>query len=246
MHELDPDKVIVSPINLGSGTVKCAHGIMPVPAPATMNLLKGIPCYESTTIQSELCTPTGAALLKYFAFDFSTQPIMSTQKISYGMGKKDFPQANCLRAILGDVKEDMEQIVEVSCNVDDMTPEEIGFATEMLFEAGAVEVYTIPVGMKKSRPGTLICCMCRLDDREKILHQIFKHTTTIGVRENICNRYVLSREIEKIETPYGEVRLKRAYGYDVNRHKLEYDDIAGIARRTEKSIFDLKKELSDE
>ena len=138
---------------------------------------------------------------------------MSIEKIGYGMGKKDFSQANCLRAVMGDTMEDTEQIVELSCNVDDMTPEEIGFAIEMLFEGGAVEVYTTSIGMKKGRPGTVITCMCRLDEREKMLGLIFKHTTTIGVRENICNRYVLSREIKKIETAYGEVRVKRSYGH---------------------------------
>lgn len=245
MHELDPEKVIVSPINVGGGTVKTAHGILPVPAPATAVLLEGIPCYQSN-IESELCTPTGAALIKYFAFDFSNQPVMVPEKIGYGMGKKDFPQANCLRAVLGNAREDTEQIVEISCNVDDMTAEEIGFAIDMLFEAGAVEVYTTAVGMKKGRPGTVISCMCRTDEREKMVDLMFKHTTTIGVRENICNRYVMAREIRKIDTPYGEVRVKKSYGHEVCREKLEYDDIAGIARLTGKSLLELKKEISDE
>ncbi len=245
MHELDPDKVIISPINVGGGTVKCAHGILPVPAPATALLLEGIPSYESETIKTELCTPTGAALVKYFAFDFAAQPVMSIRRVGYGMGKKDFQQGNFVRAILGDASDDIEkeQIVELACNIDDMTPEEIGFATERLFEAGAVEVYTIPADMKKNRPGVLIKCMCRLDNREKILKEIFKHTSTIGVRENISNRYTLSRKIEKIETPYGEIRVKEAFGYDVKRQKLEYDDLAGIARRTGKTISEIKKEI---
>ena len=245
MHEIDPDKVIVSPINVGGGTVKCAHGVLPVPAPATAILLTGIPNYESATIKSELCTPTGAALAKYFAFDFSNQPVMTVRKIGYGMGQKDFPQANCLRAVLGETDEEMDQIIELSCNVDDMTPEEIGFATERLFEAGAVEVYTIPVGMKKNRPGVLINCMCKADNKEKMIKEIFKNTTTIGIRENISNRYVLTREVSKIETAYGDVRVKTAYGYDVKRQKLEYDDISGIARRTGKSIIELKKEIEE-
>ncbi len=245
MHELDADKIVVSPINVGGGTVKCAHGILPVPAPATALLLEGIPSYESDSIKSELCTPTGAALAKYFAFDFASQPVMNVKKIGYGMGKKDFPQGNFVRAIYGESNDEYEndRIVELSCNIDDMTPEEIGFATERLFEAGAVEVYTIPVGMKKNRPGVILTCMCRLDNREKILKELFKNTTTIGVRENICNRYILSRTIDTIETPYGMVRVKEATGYDVKRKKLEYDDIAGIARRTGKSIMEIKKEL---
>ena len=243
MHHLDPDKVVVSPINVGGGTVKTAHGILPVPAPATALLLNGIPSYQSS-IESELCTPTGAALIKYFAFEYSNQPVMTADKIGYGMGKKDFPQANCLRAVLGNTKEDTEQIVELACNVDDMTPEEIGFAIETLFDAGAVEVYTTAIGMKKGRPGTIITCMCRTEERDKMVSLFFKHTTTIGIREYICNRYVLSREIKKIDTPYGEVRVKRSYGHDISREKLEYDDISGIARRTGKSIIELKKELT--
>ncbi len=245
MHYLDPDQVIVSPINVGGGSVKTAHGILPVPAPATALLLEGIPCYQSD-IESELCTPTGAALIKYFAFDFSNQPVMVPEKIGYGMGKKDFAQANCVRAVLGNTREEAEQIVEISCNVDDMTPEEIGFAIEALFEAGAVEVYTTAVGMKKSRPGTIISCMCRMDEREKMVSVMFKNTTTIGIRENICNRYVLAREIKKVETTYGEVRVKRSYGHEISREKLEYDDIAGIARRTGKSIFELREEIHEE
>ena len=245
MHELDVDKVVFSPINVGGGTVKCAHGILPVPAPATALLLEGIPSYESETIKSELCTPTGAALAKYFAFDFNSQPVMTVRKIGYGMGKKDFRQGNFVRAIYGECSDEYEndQIVELSCNIDDMTPEEIGFATEQLFAAGAVEVYTIPADMKKNRPGVILSCMCQIDNREKMLKVLFKHTTTIGVRESICNRYVLSRKIDALETPYGKVRVKEASGYDVKRKKLEYDDISGITRRTGKSIFEIKEEL---
>ena len=245
MHELDIDKVVFSPINVGGGTVKCAHGILPVPAPATALLLEGIPSYESENIRSELCTPTGAALARYFAFDFTSQPVMTVKKIGYGMGEKDFPQGNFVRAIYGECSDEYEndQIVGLSCNIDDMTPEEIGFATDQLFESGAVEVYTIPADMKKNRPGVVLSCMCRIDNRENMLKALFKHTTTIGVRETVCNRYVLSRKIDAMETPYGKVHVKEASGYDVKRKKLEYDDISGIARRTGKSIFDIKEEL---
>ena len=245
MHKIDPDRIIVSPINAGGGTVRCAHGILPVPAPATAHLLREIPFYESDRIKSELTTPTGAALIKYFADIFDNQPVMRVSKIGYGMGKKDFPQANALRALLGTSNEETEQVIELACNVDDMTPEEIGFATERLLKEGALEVYTVPADMKKNRPGSVIYCMCRIEDREKILEKIFMYTTTIGVRENICNRYVLTREIGKIDTPYGEVRVKKSSGYNVSRSKLEYDDLAGIAVRTGKSIIDLRKEIED-
>ncbi len=245
MHELDPDKVIVSPINVGSGQVKCAHGILPVPTPATALLLTDVPSYSSDRIRGELCTPTGAALVKYFAFEFGPQPVMAMNKVGYGMGKKDFEQANCVRAILGTAHEDADLVVELSCNVDDMTSEEVGFATEMLMEEGALEVYTIPIGMKKNRPGFIITCMCREDKKEKLIKEIFKHTTTIGIRENTSSRYILSREIVKADTPYGEVRIKKSSGFDVNRSKLEYEDLAGIARRTGKSLLALKNELDE-
>lgn len=243
MHVLDPDRVVVSPINVGSGTVKCAHGILPVPAPATALLLQDIPSYESDTIESELTTPTGAALIKYFADSFGSQPLMTVRKIGYGMGKKEFPQANVLRALIGKTNEENEQVIELSCNVDDMTAEEIGYATETLLGDGALEVYTVSADMKKNRPGTVIHCICKVEDRDKFVYGLFLHTTTLGIRENICNRYVLSREISKIDTPYGEVRIKKASGFNVNRQKLEYDDLAGIANRTGKSLLDLKNEL---
>lgn len=245
IHKLEPEKIIVSPINVGGGMVKTAHGVLPVPAPATATLLKGIPSYESEYVRSELCTPTGAALIKYFADEFKPMPLMAVEKIGYGAGNKDFAQANVVRAVLGETTDEIENVIELACNIDDMTAEEIGFATEMLFEAGALEVYTIAADMKKNRPGTLLYCVCKLDKRDLIVQTIFKHTTTLGIRENICNRYVLSREIQKIDTPYGEVRKKVSSGYNVSRFKLEYDDIAGIAKRTGKSILDLKKELEE-
>ncbi len=243
LHELDPDKVIVSPINVGGGQVKCAHGILPVPTPATALLLKDIPSYSSERILGELCTPTGAALVKYFAFGFGSQPVMMVEKIGYGMGRKDFEQANCVRALLGNTIEEAEKITELSCNVDDMTAEEMGYATEMLFSQGALEVFTISVDMKKNRLGFLLCCLCNEDDKEKLIKAIFKYTTTLGVRESLCNRYTLTREMSKIDTPYGEVRLKRSYGYGIKREKIEYEDLAGIARRTGKSIMELKSEI---
>ena len=243
LHELDPDKIVVSPVNVGNGQVKCAHGILPVPAPATALLLNGIPTYSPEKPVGELCTPTGAALVKYFAFSFGAQPVMTVDKIGYGMGKKDFDQANCVRAMIGVSTEEAERIIELSCNIDDMTGEELGFATEMLFEMGARDVFTISVDMKKNRPGFLLTCLCNEDDKEKLLEAIFKHTTTLGVRENTYNRYTMLREIKKIDTPYGEIRVKRSYGHGIKREKLEYDDLAGIARTTGKSIIELKKEL---
>ena len=204
-HELGADQIIASPVHVGSGHVHCAHGILPVPAPATAHILQGIPVY-STQVQGELCTPTGAALLKHFVKEFREMPVMTTSKIGYGMGKKDFERANCVRAFLGDTAETGDEIAELSCNLDDMTAEAIGFAEEALFEAGALEVYTIPVGMKKSRPGILLTCMCRREDEKKMVELLFRHTTTLGVREHISRRFTLKRREETVETAYGPVR----------------------------------------
>ena len=244
MNELAPDEVICSPVHVGSGHVKCAHGILPVPAPATAFILQGVPTYGGG-IKGELCTPTGAALLKHFVTRFGDMPVMKTQAIGYGMGKKDFETANCVRAMLGESEDKTDTVLELSCNVDDMTAEEIGFAMDRLFEDGANEVFTIPIGMKKSRPGTLIRVMCKEQDREKMLHLIFKYTSTIGVRETPTHRYILDRRIETVETPYGKVRRKISSGYGVSRTKYEYEDLAQIARGQALSIEEVKKLLED-
>lgn len=241
-HELGADQIIASPVHVGSGHVHCAHGILPVPAPATAHILQGIPVY-STQVQGELCTPTGAALLKHFVKEFREMPVMTTSKIGYGMGKKDFERANCVRAFLGDTAETGDEIAELSCNLDDMTAEAIGFAEEALFEAGALEVYTIPVGMKKSRPGILLTCMCRREDEEKMVELLFRHTTTLGVREHISRRFTLKRREETVETGYGPVRKKISQGHGVTRAKLEYEDLAAIAKKTGRPLEEIRKEI---
>lgn len=242
MERIAPDMIIASPIHVGSGQVKCAHGILPVPAPATALILKDVPIYGGK-IKGELCTPTGAALLKYFVKKFGDMPTMSVKNIGYGMGRKDFEAANCVRAILGEAEGEADKITELSCNIDDMTPEAIGFATESLLVAGAADVYTIPIGMKKNRPATMLCVMCREDNKEKIISEIFRHTSTIGIRETVSNRYVLDRRVETISTPYGEIRKKISTGYGVRREKLEYEDIAEAARKTGKSIKEIEEEI---
>ncbi|MBO4903203.1 MAG: nickel pincer cofactor biosynthesis protein LarC [Lachnospiraceae bacterium] len=244
MREIGADTVIVSPVHVGCGQVQCAHGILPVPAPATAYILKDVPVYGGK-IEGELCTPTGAALLKYFATGFGEMPVMKTQNIGYGMGRKDFPAANCVRVLLGESGEETESVLELSCNVDDMSAEETGFAMERLFEGGALEVYTVPVGMKKSRPGTLLRVMCLAADREKMLELLFTHTTTIGVREIETKRYVLDRRIETLQTPFGEVRRKVSKGYGTVREKYEYEDLARIAQSQNMSLAEVRKKLEE-
>lgn len=235
LHRLAPDKIIASPVHVGSGQVRCAHGILPVPAPATAYLLRGIPIYGGS-IDGELCTPTGAALLRHFASEFGDMPVMKVHSIGYGMGKKDFPRANCVRALLGETEAPIDAIVELRCNVDDMTGEAIGFALEQLLGSGALDAFTVPVGMKKSRPGVLITVLCREEKKEAMVHLLLKHTTTLGVREFPCRRYALSRTMEVVNTPFGPVRKKVSSGYGVRREKLEYDDLAKIAKEQNISL----------
>lgn len=238
LHRLAPDQIVASPIHVGSGQVRCAHGILPVPAPATAYILRGIPIYGGE-IAGELCTPTGAALLKYFATEFGQMPIMRVQAMGYGMGKKDFPRANCVRCLLGESEDPGDRIVELRCNVDDMTGEAVGFALERLLSAGALDAFTVPIGMKKSRPGVMITALCREDQKEAMVGLLLKHTTTLGVREFPCQRHTLSRSVETVDTPYGTVRKKVSFGCGVRREKYEYDDLAAIARQQDCSIAEV-------
>ena len=242
MHLLQPEQVLASPVHVGSGQVRCAHGLLPVPAPATALLLKGIPVYGGS-VKGELCTPTGAALLKHFVSKYCPMPVMTLEKTGYGMGKKDFEAANCVRALWGDTQDGAGDVVELRCNLDDMTPEALGYAQEKLWEGGALDVYTVPVGMKKNRPGVLLVTLCRLEQRESMLKLIFKHTRTLGVREVACRRSTLTRREEMEETPYGIVRVKVSEGWGVVRKKPEYEDLARIARELGLSIGEVREKL---
>lgn len=242
MELLSPEKVIVSPVHVGSGQVRCAHGILPVPAPATAFLLKDCPIYGGK-IKGELCTPTGAALLKYFADDFCEMPVMKVSSIGYGMGKKDFEAANCVRVLLGETDDSKDSMYELHCNLDDMTAEQLGYAMECLLKAGAADVFTTPVNMKKSRPGTLLCVLCSEEKKVVMIQSIFKHTSTAGIREHKITRSILKRSITETETSYGIVRRKDYSGYGVSRSKYEYDDLARIASEHGLSLEDVLKFL---
>ncbi|MDR2924126.1 MAG: nickel pincer cofactor biosynthesis protein LarC [Treponema sp.] len=237
IEELAPEVILSSPVNTGSGHVRCAHGVLPVPAPAAAYILQNVPMYNDQT-QGELCTPTGAALLKYFVKDFCAMPAISVNKIGYGMGKKDFEKANCVRAYIGGTADIVEEVTELVCNLDDMTPEAVAFAQQLLFEEGALDVYTTPVCMKKGRMGVLFTCMCRANDTDKMLPLIFKHTTTLGIRTHTSRRYTLQREQHEIQTKYGPVRIKTSCGFGAQKSKPEYEDIAAIAREKGISIQD--------
>ena len=244
MDALRPDRVVVSPICVGAGSVRCAHGVLPVPAPATARLLTGAPIYGSD-FPGELCTPTGAALLMEFATAFGAMPPMTLEKVGVGIGSKTFPKANCLRAFLGETQEAPDTVFELLCTVDDMPAEDIAFACETILAAGALDVCTQAVGMKKSRPGTMIRVLCRENQRQEMAQLLFRHTTTLGIREVESRRYVLTRALHSQKTPLGEVRKKVARGWGVTREKWEYEDLAAIAREKELSLSEVRKALEN-
>lgn len=257
-----PEEVLCSPVHVGNGFVKCAHGVLPIPAPATAELLKGIPSYTGA-VSGELCTPTGAALLRYFSAHFTTMPPLSVTSIGYGMGKKDFEIANCLRVFLGERfspenhdnsagensgDEDFEfpcddSVLSISCNIDDMTGEAIGLAIEILFAAGALDVYTTPVQMKKNRPGILLTCICPPEERDRFTVLFFLHTTTRGVRYQLYERAKLESTFETRHTPYGNIRVKKSSGYGIEKEKPEFEDLKSIVLKHHCSVSleDVKK-----
>ena len=244
LDELRPARVLASPVHVGCGEVRCAHGVLPVPAPATALLLRGIPVYGGS-VRGELCTPTGAALLRHFVSDFGPLPPMRVEKIGYGMGTRDFEAANCVRALLGETGGPEDEVFELSCTLDDMTPEAVAFAGEQLLAGGALDVYATPVQMKKNRPGVLLTCICHAAARDALVRLFFLHTSTLGLRETRCGRYTLRRETRTAHTPYGDVRVKRSEGYGVLREKPEYEDTARIARAHDLPLSEVLRTLDD-
>ncbi|MDR1589011.1 MAG: nickel pincer cofactor biosynthesis protein LarC [Oscillospiraceae bacterium] len=234
IHMLGADDISASPVHVGAGFVRCAHGILPVPAPATAHILRGVPIYGGA-VRGELCTPTGAALLRHFVRRFGDMETVRVSKVGYGMGHKEFDRANCLRAFscdaAYDASDERDEILEIICNLDDMTPEAIGAAVERISESGALDVFTAPIYMKKNRPAVMLTCLCHPSDRALITDQIFAHTTTNGVRAKPCARDKLRYTFKTAHTPYGDIRVKLASGHGVSRGKPEYDDAADAARR---------------
>ena len=230
------EKFACSPLNVGGGTAKMAHGILPVPAPATAKLLQGKPTF-SNGVQRELVTPTGAAILAAVVDRFEPLQSFATDRIGYGAGTKqftDFP--NCLRLMVGEERElasasGGETVTIIEANIDDMTPQNFGYVTEKLLAAGALDAFTVPVQMKKGRPGHLLQVLARPDTAEALSRIIFQETTTIGIRRHSVNRTTLDREFVEVETVHGRVRIKvsRLDGEIVN-FAPEYEDCARIAR----------------
>ena len=220
------DRVFASPVNTGAGTVKTSHGVLPVPAPATLELLTGIPIY-SGDIQKELTTPTGAAILKAVSSGFAPMPVMTLNNVGVGAGAMDLKdRPNVLRVFIGDTEDSEDNTVTlIETNIDDMNPQIYEYLMERLFDAGALDVYLTQVIMKKSRPGILLSVISKIGDRDILSEIIFKETTTIGLRYVDMNRKTLRREIADIETPYGTIKAKTVYDGDKPLRTMpEYED----------------------
>jgi len=204
------DRIVCSPLNVGGGMVQSAHGLFPVPAPATVKLLGNAPVYAGA-VQSELVTPTGALIVSSYASAFGPIPAMSVEQVGYGAGDRDHPQTpNVLRVLIGRASSEVgaERVSVVECEIDDMNPQLFGVAMERLYAAGALEVFYTPVQMKKNRPGTLLTVVVAPEKRAEIADVVFRETTTIGLRHYDVDRECLSREIVTVATPIGDVRVK--------------------------------------
>ncbi|CCJ33172.1 nickel pincer cofactor biosynthesis protein LarC [Caloramator australicus] len=224
---LKPDKIISSYVNTGSGFVKCQHGILPVPAPATMNILKDVPIYFDER-KFELTTPTGAAILKGLCTEFVEGINMKIRAVGYGCGKKNTEKPNVLRIVLGD--EDKEEVVLLETTIDDMNPQFYGYVMDKLFEKGALDVYLTPVYMKKNRPGIVISVLVHENKEKSIIEVLFKETTTIGIRKFKIKRYELQREIKRVETEFGKVDFKISkYEGEIVNISPEFEDLKRIS-----------------
>lgn len=245
---LQIERTISSPVPLGSGMVKTMHGTLPVPAPATLEILKGVPVRKSD-IPFELTTPTGAAIVKTLAVEYGSIPSMILEKTGYGAGKKDFKEsANLLRLVVGRVEETKGsggRLFILETNIDDMSPQIAGYLMERLFENGALDVFFTPVLMKKSRPGTLLSVLTGEEGKDALMQIIFDESTSIGVRAYPVERYCLERKIIKVRTAFGVVRVKASLrDKRVINSQPEYEDCRSIAEKQGiplKKVFDAAK-----
>ena len=246
LKELKLDIIYSSKIHLGSGFVECQHGIIPVPAPATIELLKDIPVY-STGIKSELTTPTGAVIIKNIAKNFGIMPEMKIEKIGYGAGTKDLTIPNLLRVYIGEIREDKDNneeyekdnVILIETNIDDMNPEFFDYIYERLLENGSLDVFTTPIFMKKNRPSVMLSVLTTTENLDEILSIIFAETSTLGVRLNRLERRKLEREIITIKTKFGDMRIK------ISKSKGKIKNIAPEYEDCKKIASELKIPLKD-
>jgi uncharacterized protein (TIGR00299 family) protein len=233
---LGVDELVCSPLNVGGGTVECAHGTFPIPAPATVELLRQAPVYSSG-IQAELVTPTGAAIVKTLATRFGAFPEMTIECSGYGAGSRDFPaHPNVVRLTLGQVattsasKTTAESLIILEANLDDLNPQVFGYVLDRLLDEGALDVFGVPVQMKKNRPGTLLTVLCKPEDAAKLTKLLFTETTTLGVRQREELRQALARRWENVETEWGVVRIKiGSMNGTVTNYAPEYEDCRRLA-----------------
>jgi len=248
LEALNVDKVMASSVQVGGGFVKCAHGKMPVPAPATAEILAGVPL-NYNLVPFETTTPTGAAILKATVSEFTDHKSFTITRVGYGLGNKDFDIPNMTRVYLGEIDEAtndlvVEQQYLMECNIDDMSGERYTYVEKVLFEAGALDVFKTPIIMKKGRPATMLSLIFKDEDRHVLQSIVLKETTTAGLRERAITKYMMQRDFQLIETKYGEVKVKHLYlkGERV-KSKPEYEDCARLAEVNGLSIGDIYKEV---
>jgi pyridinium-3,5-bisthiocarboxylic acid mononucleotide nickel chelatase len=244
------DKVVSSPLHLGTGFIKSAHGKIPVPAPATIEILRGVPVY-STGVKGELVTPTGAAIIKTLAEDFVSLPPMTIESIGYGTGKKEYEIPNALRIIMGTIDQTSgvreQQLVMLETNIDDMNPESYSYIVPKLFEAGALDVYLTHVMMKKGRPGVVLHVLCQPEQYPVFENIIFQETTTLGIRKSTVDRHCLERKQVPLDTQFGQIQIKVAYkDGKLLKAAPEYEDCKRIAETHDLPLKDVYQLLSQE
>lgn len=241
LESLDVGTIVASPVPTGHGKLKMAHGLYPIPAPATAELLKGIPIMNFT-VEGELTTPTGAGFLKALVKEYGQMPPLTIDRIGYGAGKKDFGHPNVLRAILFQNKnqEKRETVIVLECQLDDVTGEQLGFVMEKLFDQSALDVYYTPIMMKKNRPGTLITVLTKTENERQLEDTLLRETSTFGIRRSEWSRRALSRRFKKIDTPYGEITVKIGYeGNVIYQVSPEYEEVKQAANLYKASIIEV-------
>ncbi len=250
LEYLKVDRVLSRPVELGGGFVRMAHGTFPIPAPATAEILKGIPTTRGRA-EKEMTTPTGAAILKATVDEFTSNPELTTTRVGYGLGYYDLPVPNVLRVFLGEVATgaanqpyERGRNVLIETNIDDMSPEEYEPLMEVLFQAGALDVFFTPVVMKKSRPATMVSVLAPGPALDALAEALFCHSSTFGLRYREVEKLMLPREVREIDTTYGTVRVKIAR--NPFRWKVEYDDLKRIAAGRNESIAAVRGALAAE
>lgn len=238
-EQLKISQVYSTTITEGTGFIHVAHGTMPVPVPAVMQLLNqtSFPIKQDTDVTTELVTPTGLAILKEIKPIFAPLPMHTQTKVGYGFGKKDTGKFNALRGSLLSLKHSQakinqtnDQIVKLEANIDDQSPEQLGYIMNLLLENGALDVFYTPIQMKKNRPATLLTVLSELNQKDYFIKLLLKHTSTIGVRYQVMQRVIMKRSFEKLATDYGEIRIKNCQYQDLTKRTLEFDDCAKIAQ----------------